>query len=79
MGLISKQASDQLSRIIRAIKIVGIIMTCKIGTLNAQKIVILSTQLPHICTIVFLMFTVAIKFTIVVRPISSKALYIGCF
>ena len=46
MGLISKQALDQLSRIIRAIKIVGIIMANKIGTLDAQKIVILCTQLP---------------------------------
>ena len=33
----------------------------------------------NICIIVFLMFTVTIKFTIVVRPISSKPLYIGCF
>ena len=38
-----------------------------------------SQIIVNICTSMFLMFTVTIKFTIVVRPISSKPLYIGCF
>ena len=40
---------------------------------------IYSQIIVNICTNVFLMFTITIKYTIVVCPISSKPFYIGCF